>query len=192
MTNKRNSRKKDYSPHIELENAQLCESDGCSQKGIYKAPKAKNQLHEYHWLCLDHIREHNKKWDYFSNMDGEEIEAFMHDAVTGHRPTWNRETQMRNPMDMLQDAFYEFISPDAKKVRKAAPHLSAKQRKALGTMDMEYPITIVELKTQYRALVKKHHPDVNKGDKRSEEHFKKITESYNLLAAYLESKEYKT
>jgi DnaJ-class molecular chaperone len=39
----------------------------------------------------------------------------------------------------------------------------------------------------YRELVKKYHPDVNRGNSRAEETFKKITRAYHhLLAHYLE------
>ena len=57
---------------------------------------------------------------------------------------------------------------------------------------MEYPFTLRELKKQYRMMVKKHHPDVNRGNKLSEEKFKKITESYHLLAAHLKTDGYKS
>ena len=38
-----------------------------------------------------------------------------------------------------------------------------------------------EIKRIYRNLAKKHHPDVNKGDKNSETKFKEISEAYNVL-----------
>jgi DnaJ-class molecular chaperone len=39
-----------------------------------------------------------------------------------------------------------------------------------------------ELKTAYRKLARKHHPDVNPGDKRSETLFKEIGEAYAVLS----------
>jgi DnaJ-class molecular chaperone len=39
-----------------------------------------------------------------------------------------------------------------------------------------------ELKTAYRKLARKHHPDVNPGDKRSEAQFKEIGEAYAVLS----------
>jgi molecular chaperone DnaJ len=38
-----------------------------------------------------------------------------------------------------------------------------------------------EIRKAYRRLARKYHPDVNPGDKRSEEHFKKLTEAYDVL-----------
>jgi DnaJ-class molecular chaperone len=39
-----------------------------------------------------------------------------------------------------------------------------------------------DLKTAYRKLARKHHPDVNPGDKRSEAQFKEIGEAYAVLS----------
>ena len=176
--------KKDYNPHISSENAPPCDIGGCGQPGVYKAPRSKNQLDDYRWLCLDHIRQFNQQWDFFKGMERGEIEAFMRDAITGHRPTWSREARLREPMPQLQDALYEFLSHTRKKSRPPPP-VSAKLRKALSMMDMDYPFTAAALKTRYRELVKKNHPDVNKGDKLAEERFKKITECYHLLSNHL-------
>lgn len=42
--------------------------------------------------------------------------------------------------------------------------------------------TYDEIKTKYRELVKKYHPDVNNGNKEAEEYFKKIVEAYEFLS----------
>lgn len=39
-----------------------------------------------------------------------------------------------------------------------------------------------EIKSAYRKLAKKYHPDTNPGDKIAEQKFKEITESYNILS----------
>lgn len=184
MTSKRKS---DYIPHIPPEQAPPCHVAGCVEAGAYKAPKSRDELHDYQWFCLEHIREHNSQWDFFSGMDSEEIEFFRKDAVTGHRPTWNRENRIRHQYHKLQDALYEFVYPDAPKITKPAPPLTPKLRKALSAMDMDWPCTERELKIQYRAMVKKHHPDVNKGNKQSEETFKQITAAYHILSEHLKN-----
>ena len=188
MQSKKTSKKRrsDYAPHIPPDIAPLCHVEGCVEAGAYKAPKSRDELHEYQWFCLEHVREHNQKWDYFAGLGAEEIEEFVRDAVTGHRPTWDRERHMREPYFKLHDALYEFLSATKKPV---APHppLTAKLRKSLATMDIEYPYTQRQLKIQYRTMVKKYHPDKNKGDKKSEEIFKQITVAYQHLADHLKN-----
>lgn len=176
----------DYVPHVPSEKAPPCHVHGCRNPGEYKAPKSRSELHEYNWFCLDHIREHNQKWDYFAGLEPDDIEHFVKDAVTGHRPTWNRESRLRDPARQLHEALYEFLS-GSKKPEKPLPPLSAKVRKALALMDIEYPYTAKGLKMQYRSMVKKHHPDVNKGDKKSEELFKQITAAYHHLAEHIKN-----
>lgn len=177
--------KKDFSPHRAADRAPRCQVPGCAEPGVYKAPVSRHNLHDYQWYCLDHIREHNAKWNFFDGMTEAEVEKFMREAITGERPTWTRESHLRNPYEKLQEALMDFLQGEVRKPVNAAPPLSAKFRKALATMEMEYPYSSAPLKKQYRKMVKQHHPDVNKGDKRSEEKFKEITASYHYLTEQL-------
>ena len=188
MTKKKNTKTKrgDYAPHIPPTFAPACEAPGCGEPGVYKAPQSPTEPHQYRWLCLDHVREHNQKWDFFAGMSRDEIEHFMRDAVTGHRPTWSRESRIRQQHQKLQDALYEFLEP-GRKAPRPAPPISGKLRKALAVMDMNYPYTARDLKARYRLLVKKHHPDVNRGNKASEEAFKKIAVAYHTLQEHLKT-----
>jgi molecular chaperone DnaJ len=47
-----------------------------------------------------------------------------------------------------------------------------------------------EIKKSYRKLARKYHPDANKGDSKSEERFKEISEAYNVLSDDKRRKEY--
>jgi len=192
MQNKKPAKKRrgDYVSHIPPEEAHPCQIDGCAEPGAYKAPKSREELHEYRWFCLEHVREHNKQWDYFAGLGAEEIEEFIRDAVTGHRPTWDRANlnsgHIHEHYFKLHDALYEFLSGSQKPVAPSPP-LTAKLRKALAAMDIDYPYTEQELKVRYRVMVKKYHPDVNKGDKKSEETFKQITAAYHYLSEYIKN-----
>ena len=51
-----------------------CEWKGCNNKGIHRAPKNREYLREFRWFCLEHVREYNNKWNYFSGLSQIEIE----------------------------------------------------------------------------------------------------------------------
>ena len=50
--------------------------------------------------------------------------------------------------------------------------------------------TTADIKKQYRKLARQYHPDANKGDLKSEEKFKEISEAYDVLSDDKRRKEY--
>ncbi|MBI1950799.1 MAG: J domain-containing protein [Acidobacteria bacterium] len=49
-------------------------------------------------------------------------------------------------------------------------------------LGVERKARLADIKKAYRRLARKHHPDLNPGDKRSEERFKQISEAYDVLS----------
>src|SRR5690554_6406755 len=49
-----------------------------------------------------------------------------------------------------------------------------------------------DIKKAYRRLAKKHHPDMNPGDKQAEQKFKEINEAYEVLSDDTRRKQYDT
>src|SRR3990172_1613944 len=50
------------------------------------------------------------------------------------------------------------------------------------TLGVSRTATEKEIKSAYRKLARKFHPDVNRGDKASEERFKEVSEAYEVLS----------
>ncbi len=50
------------------------------------------------------------------------------------------------------------------------------------TLGVKRTATADEIRKSYRRLARKHHPDVNPGDKAAEEKFKQISEAYDILS----------
>ena len=65
----------------------ICEWNNCNEEGLYKAPKEKDNSKEYRLLCLEHVREFNKSWNYFSGMSDEQVINFLKSDITWHKPT---------------------------------------------------------------------------------------------------------
>jgi DnaJ-class molecular chaperone len=55
------------------------------------------------------------------------------------------------------------------------------QRKALDALGLEADASAQEVKTRFKALVKRHHPDANGGDRSSEDRLREIIQAYNYL-----------
>ncbi len=179
--NIKDSMKYDY--EIEPEARQrLCDHADCIDYGLYRAPKSPANLHDYHWFCLDHVRQYNKAWNYCAGMSEEEIEREIRRSTT-----WERETRSANlgPMaeQRLRRAVYEgsgFYGFDKgepqQKPKKAAPEV-----KALAVLGLSEATDLYTIKVRYRELVKRHHPDINGGDPMAEERLKKINQAFHVL-----------
>ena len=71
---------------------QVCQWEGCDKPGTHKAPMGRNREGQYLWMCIDHVRDYNKNFNYFSGLDDDAIAKFQKEAITGSRPTWQMGT----------------------------------------------------------------------------------------------------
>jgi curved DNA-binding protein CbpA len=168
-----------------------CGWKGCYNDGVYQAPKVREfidrprQESDFHWFCMGHIREYNQKWDFFSGMSDDEVVEFQKESITGHRPTnkwelngngaaawqWDESIRKFTKQFMSDDEYQELTKPQLPKNIKEASEL----------LEVTLPESAKELKKKYKLLVKRYHPDVNKGCKASEEKFKAVSAAYHLL-----------
>jgi hypothetical protein len=173
-----------------------CDWPGCTGAGEYRAPKARDRLREYHWFCLDHVREYNRSWDYFAGMTPGQIERLTRSDVTWRRPSWRLGGRgagaPHNPFANAEDVFELFEEGgEASRYGGAegamiAQRLTPEQRQAVETLDVKLPLDQDALKAKYKELVKRHHPDANGGDKTAEERLKQVNDAYRTLRGCLE------
>ena len=78
--------------------------------------------------------------------------------------------------DILSD-----LKLDSATITTGLLHDTIEDTKALNDLDLEMPISLEKIKKNYKKLVKIFHPDVNGNNKKAEEKFKQINESYKLL-----------
>ena len=67
----------------------ICDWENCKEQGSYKAPIERDNVRKYRLLCLKHIKIFNKNWNYFENMNDQEIEFFIKSDLTWHKSTKN-------------------------------------------------------------------------------------------------------
>ena len=65
----------------------ICDWNNCEKVGEYKAPIEKDNSKKYRMLCLEHVKEFNKNWNYFSGMNDEQVIDFLKSDMTWHKPT---------------------------------------------------------------------------------------------------------
>ena len=159
----------------------LCDQDGCPGIGEFRAPKSPTDLREYYWFCLDHVREYNKKWDFYKGMSPDEIEASRVSDITWNRPSW----PVGGWQTLLENATYLDGLESLFKGQSHVPAIPPKVRTALSTLELALPLTIEALKKQYKKLAKLHHPDLNPKDKEAEERLKAVNEAYQVVKKHL-------
>ena len=164
----------------------VCEAPGCRLPGEFRAPRARDQLNEYRWFCLEHVREYHKKWDYFAGLDAGEIEKHIRADTIWRRPVWplggrrNGGPQIHDPLGLSDDAgLGERPQPKI----DGSEQLTPAERSAMGVLELSWPLTQADVKSRYKELVKLHHPDANGGAREAEEKLKDINAAYSTLRA---------
>ncbi len=172
-----------------------CEWAGCQNKGAHRAPKGRENQREYWHFCLEHVREYNQNYNFFSGMNADAVARYQKDALTGHRPTWkmgaNGGTKgAEAEIDMASDPLNMLAEINGRTGWRKGPEAEPKaetrkvmnaERKALQVMGLGPSATLADVKTKYKALVKQHHPDANGGDRSTEDRLIEIIKAYKYL-----------
>jgi len=160
----------------------LCQQPGCELAGEHRAPASPDRLEDYLWFCLDHVRDYNRKWNYFAGLSESEIERIRRHDTVWQRPSWPLgrfgERGSYNGHYRVHDDFGFFFGGETPE-RPQRPR--TEKEKALAALDLAEPVSFAEIKVRYKALVKKLHPDANGGDRAAEEHLKVINQAYATL-----------
>ena len=180
-------RLKDYD---EDEQSSCCDHPGCQEDGVHKAPKSRLQLRNYHYFCLQHVREYNKAWNYHKGLDEQQVENSIRRSTTWDRPSWPFGTKHKMFASFVKGNVadnFDFFEMDSfsRNNGELNKKFNSDQLDALDIMGLKPPIDIAKLKSRYKYLVKIHHPDCNGGDRKAEERLKLINEAYTTLKQVL-------
>ena len=170
--------------------ADRCAAPGCNAPGEFKAPLSAGDFDgpgAWRWLCLDHVREYNATYNYFTGMTPEEIEwaqspvagwdratrAFAHAGVDP-APAWS---DFRDPLDAISGRF----GPGRKLGGQRSSRFSGEERQALETLGLGQEIDLHAVRKRYSELVRRYHPDRNGGDRRHERQLGQVIEAWQVL-----------
>lgn len=165
-------------PPLRPASARACDHPGCAGAGEFRAPRSRDDLRSFQWLCLEHIRDFNRSWDFFEGMSTADIERHRRADVTWHRPTWRGGAQGPFPDVAFVDPLGIFAEEEAPPPPRRVP---SKAEEMLARLGLDARAERAEVKERYKSLVKRHHPDLHGGDRVAEERLKLINEAYTYL-----------
>ena len=107
----------------------ICDWNNCSEIGEYKAPVEKDNSKKYRMLCLEHVKEFNKNWNYFSGMNDDQVLNFLKSDMIWHKPTqsfsssdnffkvlWNNTLRDELDKEKINEAFTQSTKKQSKRV----------------------------------------------------------------------------
>lgn len=174
-------------------NGRTCAEPGCEEPGEFRAPPLEGAAggegpRAFRWMCLDHVRAFNQRYNFFDGMSAEEISR-------AQRPLagWERETRafaragtgdagprwadFSDPLDAIAARFRRQPAPE----RGDGKPLSGQDRESLKVLGLAADADRTALRRRYSELVRQYHPDRNGGDRSHEAQLQKVIAAYQQL-----------
>lgn len=177
-----------------------CDHPGCENSGKYRAPKSQDNLDEFYWFCLEHVRAYNLKWNFFENHSDAELEEQFSADKVWERPTkpfkdtlnaytskhpnseeaaWKR-FGIDDPMEVLGENATQNRGRTTNPMERRLPPTEAK---AIRILEAEATMTKSEIRKQYKSLVKDLHPDMNGGNRNDEDRLQEVVWAWDQVKA---------
>lgn len=165
----------------------VCEKDGCSEPGKFRAPRAPDVLDDFLWFCKDHVREYNLKWNFFDGTTEAELNAQM-----SKDKVWERETRsfrdpeakawarlgIEDPHQVLgENATRNPGKSNGDQTRRLPPT----ERRAIDILEAKDHWSKAEIRKAYKKLIKVLHPDMNGGDRSQEEQLQEVVWAWDQI-----------
>jgi hypothetical protein len=175
--------------HGRVEGARAhCAVPGCPNPGEFKAPLQPANFDgpgAWRFLCLDHVREHNAKYNFFEGMSPDEIHHAQSPLGGWERPSHRfaangsdpppRWSDFADPLDAISGRFGRFHE------RASHSRFSKQERRALSVLGLGEDADRHQLRQRYSSLVRRYHPDKNGGDRSHEGRLSEVIGAYQLL-----------
>ena len=165
--------------------ARTCSRPGCERPGEHRAPVSPDRPDSFQYLCLEHVREFNRSWNFFEGWSKEAIEAWQHADLSWHRPTWPASAPHHLHRvwtgDGVRDVFG--VAGDGTCDAAAAPRraMSATERKARSILDIGPDADAAAIRRRFKKAVKACHPDINGGSGRANGRLRDVIWAYQHL-----------
>jgi DnaJ domain len=164
-----------------------CAVPGCGEPGEFKAPLQPANFDgpgSWRFLCLEHVREHNARYNFFDGMSPEEIteaqsplsgwdratRAFAH-AGSDPAPSWS---DFADPLEAISTRFRRSRS-------EVSSRFSRAEQRALAVLGLGEDADLKAVRGRYSQLVRRYHPDRNGGDRSHEGQLGEVIDAYQML-----------
>jgi hypothetical protein len=165
-----------------------CAVPNCEEPGEFKAPLQPGTFDgpgQWRFLCLEHVREHNAKYNFFNGMSPEEISeaqsplagwerstrAFAH-AGADPAPAWS---DFSDPLEAISGRFRRT------REASASARFTKPEQRALAVLGLGDDADLKSVRGRYSQLVRRFHPDRNGGDRSHEGRLGEVIEAYQTL-----------
>jgi hypothetical protein len=174
--------------HGRVEGARAhCAVPGCREPGEFKAPLEPANFDgpgSWRFLCLEHVREHNAKYNFFSGMSPEEISAAQSPLAGWDRPSRRFAANGADPPPTWSDFSdpLDAISSRFRLNRDRAPsRFTRAERRALTVLGLGEDVELHAIRQRYSMLVRRYHPDKNGGDRSQERRLGEVIDAWQQL-----------
>ena len=180
---RRPSRPRAYAPDPAAP-GRSCDMPSCDAPASTGRRSRARILKSYWWFCLEHVRAYNAAWDYYKGMTpgrdrgAAALRYLMAAPVLASGPARLRglgRGELRDPLAALASGRV------ARGGNRASEKTPQDLREPLATMGLSWPTTLEAVKSRYKELAKRHHPDANGGSRAAEERLKVINLAYAAL-----------
>lgn len=172
-----------------------CAVAGCPEPGEFRAPLTAPTFDgpgAWQLLCLEHVRQHNARYNYFAGMSPEEIEAAQSPIAGWERgvrafasapgadpaPPWS---DFSDPLEAIRGRFGRGRAGGT--AAAAQGRFSGTEQAALGVLGLGGDADLAEVRKAYSVLVRRYHPDRNGGDRTHEAKLRGVIDAWQTLKA---------
>ena len=150
-----------YGKETDTVTVRTCDYRGCSEKADFPAPKSPQSKDRW-YFCQTHAAEYNRNWNFFDGMSEEEAKRYQ-------------KEESRTNEGFTRAGTYDWGGATD------ADGLSRTERAAYDTLELDPTASQADIKSQFRRLAKKYHPDRAGDDPTALERFQQIQTAYDLL-----------
>ncbi len=158
----------------------MCGRPGCGRAGEHRAPVAPGRPGEYQYLCLEHVREFNRSWNFFEGWSQEAIEAWQHADLSWHRPTWSTSPH-RLAGAWTGGAYRDVFGVAGGDVEAPEPGPVGDERRALTILGLQPGACRSAIRRRFKEEVKACHPDLNGGRQEANGRLRDVIWAYHHL-----------